>query len=263
MVKKSFGFMTQTEMENCIKAYMCMYKYEYSQPRAYDYARDAFRDYVVGKNGVTANCVAAKLYAYLATWGMCYVNAGSIRWKNYRVLEPIVDILRNFAVDPKYKFLRDYDPYVDTTPNKTAYVDCVTDIVERLRQEFDRLSGEANAAWGRVEADYEAAMNASGKSDNPPLQYGKINATDALIGKILLATLGCTVAYDSHARDALKALDVKRGLKQNELDDFYDKVIIGGKSVIVPVEKAFKMKYPALNYPIMKIIDMALWVYGI
>ncbi len=53
MAKKSFGFMTQTEMENCIKAYMCMYKYEYSQPRAYDYARDAFRDYVVGKNSVT------------------------------------------------------------------------------------------------------------------------------------------------------------------------------------------------------------------
>lgn len=156
------------------------------------------------------------------------------------MLEPIVDILRNFAVDPKYKFLRDYDPYVDTTPNKTAYVDCVTDIVERLRQEFDRLFAAANAAWGSVEADYEAAMNALGKSANPSLQYGKINATDALIGKILLATLGCTVAYDSHARDALKALDVKRGLKQNELDDFYDKVILGGKSVIVPVEKALK-----------------------
>ena len=258
MVKKSFGFMTQTEMENCIKAYMRMYEYEYSQPRAYDYARDAFRDYVVGKSGVTANCVAAKLYAYLATWGMCYVNAGSIRWKNYRVLEPIVDILRNFAVDPKYKFLRDYDPYVDTTPNKTAYVDCVTDIVERLRQEFDRLLGEANAAWGMVKADYEAAMNASGKSVNPPLQYGKINATDALIGKILLATLGCTVAYDSHARKVLGVLG-----SFDRLDDFYDKVILGGKSVIVPVANAFAKKYPALNYPIMKIIDMALWVYGI
>ena len=106
--------------------------------------------------------------------------------------------------------------------------------------------------------DYEAAMKALGKSANPPLQYGKINATDALIGKILLATLGCTVTYDSHARKVLGVLG-----SFDKLDDFYDKIIKGGQSVTTPVAKAFKMKYPALKYPVMKIIDMALWVYGI
>ena len=98
-----------------------------------------------------------------------------------------------------------------------------------------------------------------------PLQYSWTNATDTLIGKILLVTLGCTVAYDSHVCAALNGLGVKCGFSKSALEDLYDKVIIGGEADIKDLVNQYSALKSANNYhdyPVMKLIDMALWVYG-
>ena len=252
-----------------IDVFMEQWEYEYSQPRAYDYARKAFRDYLDKGTDDNAELAAVHLYAYLACWGMCHHQAWSIRWKNYRIFIPIVKKLREFAVDKDYEFLLDYDPYKNGTPtvfDKTAYVKGVLEIVEALKNEFEDLSDEVKAVWDTLEPKHIFVKTDNGKTiAYMPLQYSKINDTDTLIGKILLVTFGCTVAYDSHVCKALKELGIKRGFGEGALEDFYDKVIIGGAGDIKDLDKHYTAKYSNGKYPyypVMKLLDAVLWEYG-
>lgn len=256
-------------LEDYLDVFMAQWEYEYSQPRAYDYARKAFREYVKNDTDDNAELAAVHLYAYLACWGMCHHLPGSIRWKNYRIFIPIVEKLRGFAVDKDYEFLKDYNPYkngIPTIADKTAYVERVLEIVNVLREEFNKLSVAVDAEWKKLEPKCIFEKNDNGKIVTyMPLQYSKINDTDTLIGKILLVTLGCTVAYDSHVCAALKDLGVKRVFSKSALGDFYDKVIIGGYSDITSLINHYSAQKSANNspdYPVMKLIDMALWTYG-
>ena len=251
-------------LEDYLDVFMAQWEYEYSQPRAFDYARKAFRDYLDKGTDDSAELAAVHLYAYLACWGMCHHLPGSIRWKNYRILIPIVKKLRGFAVDKDYEFLKDYNPYkngIPTIADKTAYVEKVLKIVNALCGEFDVISTKVGAEWSKVQSVFEPYFGKNYK----PLQYGEINDTDTLIGKILLVTLGCTVAYDSHVCAALKDLGVKRVFSESALEDFYDKVIIGGYNDVTSLINHYSAQKSANNYPdypVMKLIDMALWAYG-
>lgn len=256
-------------LEDYLDVFMKQWEYEYSQPRAYDYARKAFRDYLDNETDDNAELAAVHLYAYLACWGMCHHLPGSIRWKNYRILIPIVKKLREFAVDKDYEFLKDYNPYkngIPTSADKTDYVEKVSDMADALKKEFDVLSGAVNAVWKTLEPMHIFVKKVNGKIvPYMPPQYSEINATDTLIGKILFVTFGCTVAYDSHVCKALQDLGVKRGFSKNALEDFYDKVIIGGYNDVTSLINHYSAQKSANNYPdypVMKLIDMALWAYG-
>lgn len=257
-------------LDDYLDVFMEQWEYEYSQPRAYDCARKAFRDYLDNETPCNEELAAVHLYAYLACWGMCHHQAGSIRWKNYRILIPIVKKLREFADKKDNKFLIDYNPYenggVPAHLDMKNYVEKVLEIVEALKKKFKDLSDDVKVVWDTLEPRRIFEKNDNGKVvAYMPLQYGKINDTDTLIGKILLVTLGCTVAYDSHVCKALKELGVKRGFSKSALEDFYDKVIIGGVGdmralVAHYTAKYTKGQYP--DYPVMKLLDAALWVYG-
>ena len=256
-------------LEDYLDVFMAQWEYEYSQPRAFDYARKAFRDYLDNETPCNEELAAVHLYAYLACWGMCHHQAGSIRWKNYRIFIPIVKKLREFADDEDYRFLKDYNPYkngIPTSADKTAYIEKVLEIVEALKNEFNNLSVAVKAVWKKLEPKRIFEKNDNGKIvPYMPLQYSKINDTDTLIGKILLVTLGCTVAYDSHVCKALKELGVKRGFSESALEDFYDKVVIGGYTDVTSLINHYSAQKSAKNYPyypVMKLLDAALWEYG-
>lgn len=79
------------------------------------------------------------------------------------------------------------------------------------------------------------------------------NISNILISKILLGVFGCIPAYDEYVKKGLKAL----GLQQKMSADGFKKIIEYFK------KNRFKKTIKYKKYPIMKLIDMYLWILGL
>lgn len=105
---------------------------------------------------------------YLASWGM-YRGSGFLLQKDYKIFEPIVDIILS------YKHLRDFSLKADEQP-------AIRDIFN-LKKEL-----------------MIAIPAAVGEARNP---------SDTLITKIMLGTLGCVPAYDRYVVGGLGRCGLK------------------------------------------------------
>ncbi len=144
---------------------------EHSRYLSYDHIR---REYIRLKNDSdNKDLLALNLYAYLASWGM--LRNSFLMQKDYKFLIPIVDIL----CEDKYKSLINYNPFVDND-DTSAYL--IMDLVKRMRRYFlgQKYFGEGS--------DKKKVVT---------------SVSDTLVTKILLGTLGCTVAYDTYVRKGL------------------------------------------------------------
>ena len=62
----------------------------------------------------------------------------------------------------------------------------------------------------------------------------------------------------------LKTQKSPKKSRKSALEDFYDKVIIGGEVDIKNLDKHYTAKYAVgkyPDYPVMKLLDAALWEY--
>ena len=138
---------------------------------SYDHIRRAFLEY--RKDEDKYDLLALNLYAYLASWGM--LRNSFLQQKDYKFLIPIITILS----DPKYESLVDYDPFNDRDKEKALLM---MKVIKKMRNYF---IGETY---------YEEGSRNLKTIDN---------VSDTLVTKILLGTLGCTIAYDTYAKKGL------------------------------------------------------------
>ena len=168
--------------------------------------------------------LALQITAYLASWGM-YRGSSFLPEMNYKIHIKTVEILLRSEYSPLWD--------VFGVPDWTLFQKLYIEIKEHYSEQCSRLRDE---------------------------KARKKNATQTLITKILMSTLGCTIAYDRYACRALKEL--KKGQTCNEksiteIFAFYEEEKSEFEALRVSYDEAFNVKHPP-----MKILDVCLWGYG-
>lgn len=158
---------------------------------------------------------------YLASWGM-YRGSSYLLWKDYKIHREVVELL----LSAEYKVLQN-------TSFSENDIDKIIDLSEKVRKLY---------------ADKITTVKGKAK---------KIHASDILVTKILLGTLGCVPAYDRFFLDGLIKNDLRplRFTKKSlqAVIEFY--LLSEDK---VNIDKLAE----SMNYPIMKILDMYFWQIG-
>lgn len=213
------------DLTECVDKFIYIYKSD-SNGRylSYDHIRRAYLEY--RKDESKLDLLTLNLYAYLASWGM--LRNSFLMQKDYKFLTPVVVIL----CKPKYECLINYDPFNDEG-SKNARL--IMELVDEIREYFigKTYFGEGDTGLMRIDS-----------------------VSDTLVTKILLGTLGCTVAYDTY---------VKKGLANHGLIQRINvSSILELRSFAKANETEIKELLTKLNglYTPMKIIDMFFFEEG-
>jgi hypothetical protein len=151
--------------------------------------------------------------------------------KDYKFLTPVVSIL----CQTKYEPLLNYDPFEDGETNNDSAL--IMELVKEIREYFKGKTYH--------------------KEGNGELLKTIDRVSDTLVTKVLLGTLGCTVAYDTYVKKGLKhhGLTQKVGIKSfEELKTFAN----DNKAAIGKILS----RLDGVSYPPMKIIDMYFFEEG-
>lgn len=171
----------------------------------------------------TFDYLALHLAFYLASWGM-YRGSSFLLQKDYKVHIPIVKILME----------EQYNPLVGIAAE------------ELIRDENLSLLEDVSA---RIRKAY---------ADEIPSFDGIINnATDTLVTKILLGTIGCVPAYDRYYVQAVKQYGISTGNFNKESVRDVAKYYLSYKDEFETVRA--ELSTCGVEYPVMKLMDMCMW----
>ncbi len=193
---------------------------------SYDHIRKAFlynRDKENMRDYITLN-----LYAYLASWGM--LRNSFLMQKDYLFSRPVVDVL----CSEKYKPLINYNPFTDTGYKNVSLIE---ELVKDIRKCY------------KGKEYYDEGSNKAKVIDN---------VTDTLVSKIILGTIGCTIAYDRYVRSSLERYKFIQKLSTDsfiQLREF-------AKSNELIIKKELSRLDNEIYTP-MKILDMYFYEKGL
>lgn len=163
---------------------------------------------------------------YLASWGM-YRGSSFLLWKDYLIHRNVVKRILSL------KHLRN----IDFSKPCEKEIDEIFDLSSWIRN------------WYQQNIRY---VNGTAK---------KIHATDTLMTKILLGTLGCIPAYDRYFIEGLRS----KGLSHSRLskDNFQSVVEFYNlnRADFDSVQQSIKCT-SGIYYPTMKLVDMYFWQIG-
>ena len=163
---------------------------------------------------------------YLASWGM-YRGSSFLLQKDYKVHIPVVEIIQEQRYHPLYGISAE-------ALCEEHSLDLLLDITERIRDCYAKEQPSAN----RI-------MN---------------NATDTLITKILLGTLGCVPAFDDYYVNSVKKNRVSKGVfnktSVRSVAEFYC------DHLDVFENLRHELSACGIEYPPMKLMDMCFWQDG-
>jgi hypothetical protein len=147
--------------------------------------RHCYNAFVENRDNIdekTIDYLALHLAFYLASWGM-YRGSSFLLQKDYKVHVPVVKILME----------RKYNPLVGISAEE---------LIENVNLELlEEVSERIRRAYAMEKPSVEGVTN---------------NATDTLVTKILLGTLGCVPAYDRYYVQAVKQYNVSTGVYSKE-----------------------------------------------
>ena len=240
--------LTDNQMRDKAENFMDIYRQDKnSRYRSYDHVHCVYLKNRQNNSSTTLDYVALHLFAFLGSWGMLCRGAFMLQ-KDYRFLIPVVEILNK----PKYDDLCDIDltdPALDTW-----YVATVTGLIHELNDHF------------KSQTYYKIQKGKNSNAANN-VSYPVKDVHDTVIGKILLATLGCIPAYDRYVVAGMKAEGLCGTLGERSLSSLVDysrkqsgvlKQIMTSVNVDVQRESGCS----TLVYPVAKILDMIFWEYG-
>ena len=243
--------LTDQDMQDYVDKFMDIYrKDKNSRYRSHDHVHCVYLKNRHDNSPVTLDYVALHLFAFLGSWGML-CRRSFLMLKDYLFLIPVIEILNQ----PEYDGLCDID-LTDANPNldKSRYIATVIALIGELKEYF------MSQTYYKIEKDKE-----TGIAKHIAFTLGDVH--DTVIGKILLATLGCIPAYDRYVVAGMKAEGLCGILGKRNLSDLVDysrahdsilKKIMASVNADVQRESG----YSTLVYPVAKILDMLFWEYG-
>lgn len=203
-------------MKEIIEKFITTSDQEFHRYNSWNHCYTAF-----GDDKLSNETLALHLGFYLASWGM-YRGSSGLLQKDFKIHIGAVQIIR------KYPELRCSENNQVNSSNIKAIRGLIVDLKEYYQfYPFITLKGIVR----------------------------HISATDTLISKILLGTLGCLPAFDRFFIDGVK--EEKKSfttLKARSLNNLF--TYIEENREIHELQK----EYP--QYPIMKLIDMYFWQVG-
>jgi hypothetical protein len=176
---------------------------------------------------------------YLASWGM-YRGSSGLLWKDYKIHKKYLGII----LEDRYASLRNMR-LSQMNSAKTSHIQNLFDLSKRIKRRINEIP-----YWKRNDKAY------------------KISATDTLVTKILMGTLGCTPAFDNFFKEGCAELNKYIENKITPYSNFNEKSYLGLVNFFIDhreqFEKASKVIEDKLNmkYPDMKLLDMYLWQVG-
>lgn len=249
LARKQTQPLTDKQMQGKADKFMKVYlKDEHSRYRSYDHIHCVYLKNRQDNSSTTLDYVALHLFAFLGSWGMLCRGAFLLQ-KDYRFLIPVVEILNK----PKYDDLCDID-LTDENLDKAWYKTTVTELIHELKEYFTSQS------CYKIKKDKNS--NAANNVSDPVN-----NVHDTVIGKILLATLGCIPAYDRYVVAGMKAEGLCGTLGKKSLPGLVDysrvhSSILRKIMTSVNVDVQRESGCSTLVYPVAKILDMIFWEYG-
>lgn len=180
--------------------------------------------YLAYGNSNNEDYLSLNLAFYLASWGM-YRGGCGLLWKDYKIHIDAVKVINS------YKHLRDKE-WLGLVDVKN-----IMEVFEKLKDVYEKIIFH-----------------------NPKREFEeKISATDTLITKILLGTLGCVPAFDRCFKDGYE-LYTNKSFDEKILESIIKFIAINKGSI----EESQQMIYSQIgcHYPPMKIVDMCFWQKG-
>lgn len=235
-----------------VKDFMGVYATDHcGEFHSYDLVHKRFVDLRHDKKTETVDYLALNLFMFLGSWGMLRGSGFMLR-KSYRFLVSVVEIV----CEKKYDYLVDVDVFAPEF-DREQYV---TDIL-KLKEKIIGLMKDAPCYV--IDTDEESEEFSDICKD-----VRTSAPSDTLVGKILLVTLGCLFAYDRLAIAACKKEKIapprisERGLNAllDYMNDNSAEIVAAGGNANAIVQSVYGTS--ATYYSQMKIMDMALWVYG-
>ncbi len=184
---------------------------------------NAFMEHRNTSDQQTLDYLSLHLAFYLASWGM-YRGSSFLLKKDYKVHISIIKII----MEERY--------------NPLCAISAEELMDEHNLELLDEISERIRKAYAQERPSFEGVLN---------------NATDTLVTKILLGTLGCVPAYDRYYMKAVKKHRISIGnyCKQSVKDvaGYY----VANKAAFE--ELRAKMSTSDADYPPMKLMDMCMW----
>lgn len=178
---------------------------------------------------------------YLASWGM-YRGSTFVLQKDYKIFEEVVSKLFQPRFDDLWK-VKYYDKLLeseDIIRENRREIENVFELFEELKKSFHNIRYLKDKKWNSAKA------------------------SDTLITKILLGTMGCVPAYDNFFKNGLKKKHVKPYSSFSK--DSFIKVLKFCRCNHeylrnIPIQHS-DCKGTKNYYPIMKTVDMYFWEIG-
>lgn len=165
---------------------------------------------------------------YLASWGM-YRGSSALLWKDYKVHNEAVDIIKSYSV-----------------------IQC--SIGNEIQESQIPIILKAK---GDLENHYRSIGYT--KPTKTGSTEGFVSATDTLITKILLGTLGCVPAYDRLLVIGFKGSKINKGFNEKSLKSIFEFI---NNNLVSLKEIQSRINSDGSYYPLMKIVDMYFWEIG-
>jgi len=178
---------------------------------------------------------------YLASWGM-YRGSSGLLWKDYKIYHPVVEsLIKNLS---KTKFFRENQSasVLKDERKLDQYLDVVFDIKKAIANYLNEIR-------------YIKSLD----NENETLNDSRfqIAATDTLLTKILLGTIGCAPAYDRLFKKGANSCN----LKCSNFSKRSFRRVLGFTRDNLAEFQSIKAKID--KYPLMKLVDMYFWNVGV
>lgn len=212
------------EAVRCIRTYFDeTIKDNHGRYMSWCHCYNAFKNNRNNRDEKTVDYLALHLAFYLASWGM-YRGSSFLLQKDYKVHIPVVEII----MEEKYA------PLLGIAA-EGLMEDCVLDLLEEV-------STRIRQTYAKEKSSFEGGNN---------------NATDTLVTKILLGTLGCVPAYDRYYVQAVRKYGISVGGYDRRSVRDVAKYYLDYKDEFEKLRA--ELSAYGTEYPAMKIMDMCLW----
>ncbi len=203
-------------MKEIIEKFIITSDQEFHRYNSWNHCYAAF-----GDNKLSNDILALHLGFYLASWGM-YRGSSGLLQKDYKIHIGAVEVIHRY-------------PELRCSKNKevtSSDIVTIRALIEDLEEYYQPYSFKTS----------EGVVK-------------NISATDTLISKILLGTLGCLPAFDRFFIDGVRKEKKKfTTLKERSLKNLF--------AYTEEHEHLHKLQKEYPQYPVMKLVDMYFWQIG-